>query len=93
MSIQFTEKMKRQAQTRMWVKWKRLVNGYGEMIYYSFETSKSLRNQDITYGMEKLVGLAKSDRLSSMYEIAIIYNNKTGQEMMRFKNGLEISDL
>ena len=87
MSVGFTEKMKAQAQTRLWVKWRFAIKGYTDMVYYSFETSKSLRDQDYSYGMNKLIKMLESDHLAGKYEIAIIYDNKTGAELLRYKNG------
>lgn len=91
MSVRFNEKMKAQAQTRLWVKWRFAINGYTDMVYYSFETAKSLREQDSSYGMDKLSRMVQSTHLEGKYEIAIIYDNKTGAELMRFKNGSVIS--
>ncbi len=84
MSIQFTDKMKSQAQTRMWVKWKYLINGYPDMIYHSFETKRSLASQDINHGLNGLIKLIKSEKLAGKFLVAIIYDCRTDQEIMRF---------
>ena len=82
----FTEKMKAQAQTRMWVKWKNPINDYESMIYYSYETAKSLREKDKPYGMIKLEKLAKSPSMILKIDIAIIYDNINNKELRRFIN-------
>ena len=92
MSIQFSEKMKAQAQTKLWVKWKYTINGYSDMIYYSFETSKSLRDKDQSYGLKKLIKLAEHE-LVGKYEIAIIYDNISGQELRRYREGRVVNNV
>ncbi|WP_258099561.1 hypothetical protein [Marinoscillum pacificum] len=91
MSITFTPKMKLKSQTRMWVKWKYLINGYPDMIYWSFETEKSVRSRDLTYGMKKLISLARSSHLVGKYEVAIIYNTQTDLPLMKFVDGKEVT--
>ena len=91
MSITFTPKMISQAQTRMWVKWKYLIDGYPEMVYWSFETKKSVRSRDLTYGMNKLINLARSSHLAGKYEVAIIYNTQTDLPLMKFVDGKEVT--
>ncbi len=81
--MNFSESMKTRAQTKMWVKWKEPVNGYTDMIYYSFETKSSLSKNDIYYGMNKLERLLEI-RLKGLYAVAIIYDTKTGKEIKRF---------
>lgn len=92
MSIRFSEKMKVQAQTKLWVKWKYTINGYTDMVYYSFETSKSLRDKDLSYGLRKLFKLAEQE-LVGKYEIAIIYDNVSGQELRRYREGRIINNV
>jgi len=82
--------MKDNAQTRMWVKWRKMINGYSEMTYYSFENKKSLANNDIEFGFSGLVKLAKSSNMIGKYEIAIIYDMRTNMELVRFCDGIEI---
>jgi len=91
MGMKFTDKMKTNAQSRMWVKWKQSINGYQDMIYYSFENKRSIEKNDIEFGLSKLVKLAKSSNMIGKYEIAVIYDNKTGTELMKFKDGIRIN--
>jgi len=89
--MRFSAKMKAQAQTRLWVKWKSAINGHTDMIYYSFETAKSLREGDRSYGLRKLIKMVESNHLNGKYDIAIIYDTRTGEELRRYKDGFLMS--
>ena len=91
MSVRFSEKMKAQAQTRLWVKWKYAINGHSDMVYHSFENAKSLRSGDRSYGLKKLIKMIESNHLRGKYDIAIIYDTKTGEELIRYKNDILMS--
>lgn len=84
MAIKFTPKMIAQSQTRLYVKWKYPAKrqGYNEMIYWSFENERSITQQDIRYGYNKL--LKQVEKLKGEFVVAQIYDCRTDRLLAEF---------
>lgn len=77
------------AQSKLWLKWKYPVNGFEKMTYYSFETRLSIKTGDITFGASRLLKMLDNE-LKGKYEVAILYDRKSGAKIKKFINGTEV---
>ena len=85
----FTQKMIDQAQTKLWVKWKYPNNGYEKMVFYSFENRMSIQSGDLTFGASGLLKMLEKE-LKGKYEVAILYDKRTGAPIKKFIDGIEV---